>query len=322
MLTPDTIELLKNQVSNAESILVVFPAQVKFDQVASALSLFLGLEELKKNVTVASPAPVTVGLSSLVGIDRVSNQLGNKNLQVTFDYKEEAVDKVSYHIDEESRKFHLVIQPKKGAKPLLTESVMFSYTGVEADLVFVVGAHSLDDLEQLYYGQEEFFQNTTVVSINSYETTFGSIKVSTAGSASSSEVMAYLLQELGVTLSADIATNLLAGIEDATNSFTSLAASADTFEIAAKLLRLGARRVHMTSPSSPKDFMNAFAQVGKSETKKKEELVIEESSSQKLQLGTSSPALSAPQSPNSTEKKPKSKSNLNPPPRMEGGGRV
>jgi nanoRNase/pAp phosphatase (c-di-AMP/oligoRNAs hydrolase) len=305
MLTSDNIQVFKNHLSSAENILILFPGQVKFDQVASALALFLGFQEINKNVSVLSPKPVTVGFSSLVGIDKVSTQLGNKNLQVSFEYEEEAVDKVSYHIDEENRKFNLVVQPKKGVKPLRPESVSFSYTGVEADLIIVIGAHSLEDMEQIYFAQEELYKETPTISINTYETNFGTVKLSTAGSASFCEVMAYLLQELEIEVSSDMATNLLGGIESATNNFQAYSTSADTFEIAGRLLRLGARRINTMQSTGMSNFMDALGQA-----QKKEEKPVP-------------PKVTAPDNKPQAEKKNKSKSTANEHiPRMEGGSRV
>jgi hypothetical protein len=265
MITPDTIQVLKDHISSAQSILIIFSSDAKFDQVASAMTLYLGLEQLGKQVTVFSPSLVTVEHSSLVGIDKVATQIGNKNLQVSFEYEADRVDKVSYHIDEESKKFHLIIQPKKGQRPLSSEGVEFSYTGAEADVILLVGVRSLDDLDQLYVGYEDLYNSATTISLNTYETPFGSVKVNISGSASYSESTAYVLQELGAELTSDMATNLLMGIEEATDSFHSLSTSADTFEIVSQLLRAGARRKTRTKPSaSINGFAEAFSKVGKS----------------------------------------------------------
>ncbi len=266
MITPDTIQLLKDHISSAQSVLILFPSDAKFDQVASSMALYLGLDQLGKQVAAFSPAPVTVEHSSLVGIDKVATQIGNKNLQVSFEYEEERVDKVSYHIDEEAKKFHLIIQPKKGQRPLTTDNVEFSYTGAEADLIILIGVRSLDDLEQLYIGYEDLYNSATTISINTYETPFGSVKVNISGSASYSESLAYILQELGAEITSDMATNLLMGIEEATDSFHSLSTTADTFEIVSQLMRAGARRKTRTKASASQSvngFAEAFSRVSK-----------------------------------------------------------
>jgi len=275
MLTSENIQAVKDCVSSAQTILVIFPANTKPDHAASALSLFLALQGMGKNVSLATPLPVAESLQTLHGWKHASQELGNKNLQISFDYQEDMVDKVSYHIDEEAQKFNLVIQPKKNARPLDSKTVEFSYTGAEADVIFLVGVRNYQSLEQLYIGYEDLFANTTTVSIQSYETEFGSIKLDTSGSPSFSESMAYLIQEIGGEISAEVATNLLAGIEEATDSFRSLSATATTFEIAAQLLKAGARRMARqnkpiasaaagvpSSVNSANGFSQALAKVG------------------------------------------------------------
>jgi len=198
-----------------------------------------------KSVTLSSPGPVSDRFKQFSGVSEVTRELGNKNLDVSFPYDQERVDKVSYHIDEETQTFHLVVQPRRGAKPLDHTQVTYTLTGADADLIFTFGVDQLEDLEQLYLGYEQLFEQTSVISIHTYDTSFGTVKVNIAGSASYGEVVAYLLQELNVSFDAEISTNLLSAIESATQTFRSLSVTAQTFEIAGKLLNMGARRVRV-----------------------------------------------------------------------------
>ncbi|CAN5297087.1 hypothetical protein BH10PAT2_BH10PAT2_0080 [soil metagenome] len=271
MLTTDQVQAIQHTVSEAKSILVVYSPEATIDQVASAVALFKGLQTLdSKSVMLLSPEKPNQERSILQGIQETSSELGNKNLEISFDYQDDMVDKVSYNIDEEAKKFHLIIQPAKGAKPLDEKTVEFSYTGTDADVIFLLGVSDLSDLEQLYTGFEAVYEDARTISIHSYETTFGSIKISTVGAASTSEVIAYLLQELGVEFSGEIATNLITGIESATDRLQSLATTADTFEIISKLLRAGGRRVSRSKPRAQDGFAHAISKVSKGEASKAE----------------------------------------------------
>ncbi len=243
MLTPDQVQTIQHTVSEAKSILVIYSNQASVDQVASAVALHDGLLSLGKSSLLLCPTKPSHEFSQISGVEKTSKEMGNKNLEISFDYQEDMVDKVSYNIDEEAKKFRLIIQPRKDSKPLDSKTVEFSYSGASADAIFLVGVSSLDSLNALYEGYEQLYEDSITISVNSYETPFGSIKVSTMGAASTSEVMAYLLQELGVEITGDIATNLITGIEMATDKMQSLATTADTFEIVSKLLRAGGRRV-------------------------------------------------------------------------------
>lgn len=244
MFTSDQVSQLRELVSTAQSILVMLPSEAKLDQIASGMALTTCLEQAGKQVTLLSPTPLGLDQQSLGGISQVHTQLGNRDLTVSFDYHPEAVDKVSYHIDDQQQRFYLVIKPQKGQKPLDKSTVQFTYTGAEADIIFLIGIHDFDSLEQLYFGFEQLYQTAIVVTFHTFEPSIGSFKLDASGTSSLSESMSVLLQGLGYPLIADAATNLLSAIERETDNFQSLAMSAETFEIVAWLMRSGGRRSH------------------------------------------------------------------------------
>lgn len=249
-MTAETLSTLSSVLTTAQTVVLLFPKQHSVDVVLSAVALGQVLESLGKHVTVCCPGPVAERLQSYAGVAEVRSELGNKNLDVSFPYQPEQVDKVSYHIDEEAQRFHLVIQPRKGTLPLDASAVTYELTGAEADLIITFAVDQLDDLEQLYIGYEELYETTTIVSLHSYETAFGNVKFSTAQLASYAEAVAKITQALEVQLTAEPATNLLTALESATQTFRSLAVTADTFTLAGQLLQAGARRKRLAEPDS------------------------------------------------------------------------
>jgi hypothetical protein len=67
--------------------------------------------------------------------------------------------------------------------------------------------------------------------------------------SSTSELVANLVKESEFAVDADIATNLLAGIEDQSKGFQSSDVTADTFTIFAELLNLGGKRMPKLVPA-------------------------------------------------------------------------
>ena len=61
--------------------------------------------------------------------------------------------------------------------------------------------------------------------------------------SSVSEVVASLIEEMGVSGDADIATNLLMGIEEGSRQFKGPDVTAETFELIATLLKKGGQRL-------------------------------------------------------------------------------
>jgi hypothetical protein len=240
------IQLALDQATN---IFIVITNHPNHDTVAAALSLFLALKENKKNVDIACPSEMVVEYSRLVGLDKIKNKAGNKNLVISFEYIKDSIEKVSYNV--EGPKFNLVVQPKKGSKPLDPKSVSYFYSGMNADLIFIFGARSYQDINHLYIKNKKSFDSAHTISINkTLETPFAQTTISDKFSGSISEITFWLLEQIGLKPSADIASNLLSGIDRATNKFSSPNTPASSFLTAGKLIQLGAKR-HIT-PQRPK----------------------------------------------------------------------
>lgn len=242
MLTQDQQSSLKELLDNANSILVMVDNKPSLDYLACAAGLALSLSSYGKEVTLLSPQSLDEKYREINGFNLFTNKLGKQNLVAAFDYKPDAVDKVSYHIGEETKKFYLTVKPKKGAKPLNADSVEFFYTGAEADLIFLVGVHQFKSLELLHEGFESLYQDTTIVTIHNFEPDIGNVKIDTSSMLCNSEALFDILDELELPITAEIASNLYMALQYETKNFTSLLATADTFEIAAELIRSGAKR--------------------------------------------------------------------------------
>lgn len=242
MFTSDQISQLKELTQSAQSILVLCGPNPTLDQAAAANALTESLQALDKQVLLLAPETKSESYSVLEKQPEFKTEMGNKDLTISFSYRPEAIDKVSYHIDEQQQRFFLVIKPQKGQKPLETESVAFEYTGAEADLIFLIGVPSFESLGHLYEGYEQLFQSTMTVTINTYEPEIGAVKINAGDVSGLSELVAQLLMSLEMYIDEGNATNLLTAIEAKTDRLQSFATTADTFQLVAELMRRGARR--------------------------------------------------------------------------------
>lgn len=270
MILPQDVAALKDVAQQATSAYVLLGMSPSYDAVASALSIYLSLKAAGKEVQIACPDDMRVEFSHLVGVDEVKKTIGNRNLVVSFDYEENSVEKVSYNISEDGKKFNLTISPKVGGKPLDSNQIQYSYSGAEAELVFLVGVGTFEDLAELYQDNRALFDNATTVSLNAYQVQpFAKINLDASGQSCMAEGAADMLTELGFDPREDIATNLLSSIEQATQRFQSLGVNAETFEAAARLMRNGARRSSSNPALNPNVQTNtpAFAQVLKDRTR-------------------------------------------------------
>jgi len=235
---------IEEALGSAQTFAVVLPKNLSQDKIAAALSLGLALKKVNKDVQVVCSTPMTVAYSSLVGVNRITNKLKGKNLVVSFDYTNDSIEKVSYNIDEQGNKFNLVIQPKEGRPALNPQTVQYSYLGATADMIFVIGANRLEEIGDLYFSNKKFFEEGNVVNldINQSNQQFGKTNFIKPDLASYCEFVALMLATLKIPVDEDIASNLLLGMETATNNFSLNRATPTTFEAVAFCLRAGARR--------------------------------------------------------------------------------
>lgn len=233
---------VKEKLATTKSIFIFISQNANLDATAAALALYLSLIESGKSVMIGSSGEVRVEHSRLVGVDKITDKIGNRNLVITFDYQEDSIDKVSYNV--EGKKFNLVIEPRQNQSPLDKNSVEFSYEGLDADLIFVIGAQKLEALGALYEKERQAFSKATIVNIDKITTNtkFGQINIIDPKSPSISELVFQTIKNLALPITIDIAGNVLKGVEAQTQNLQAPFVGAKTFETVAELMRTGAKR--------------------------------------------------------------------------------
>jgi hypothetical protein len=233
---------LGSVLTAARSVIFILPQNPRLDYVASAVSLASSLEKSGKSASVICPSPMTAELSRLVGVEKVTNRLGNRNLLIRFPgYNTQGIETVTYN--EDNQKLELVVAIKNGYLPPNPAQVQLDYSGISADVVVLVGIADRSQFGDL--NSSEILSCKNIAFIGNFESP-SDISITTFESqplaASCSEMVVRLIQGSEFNFDQDIASTLLYGIEAATNNFYSPATTADTFEAAAYCLRSGAAR--------------------------------------------------------------------------------
>ena len=259
MSEPIDIKPIKDKLSGTGPIFILFGPNATTDHVASTLGLFVSLKQAGKDVLIASPAEMRAEFSRLVGLDKVGKTIGNRNLAITFkNFDPGWMEKIS-HNDGQGSNFELVIEPKSGHKAPDPKDVEFSFRGAHADLIFVIGTSRLEDLGPIYESEHKLFSEATTVSFNRRQNpAFATISVVDNSASSLSEMIAEFIDQLELELPADAASNLLAGIDFATNRFQNPVISPSAFTTAGKLIASGARRQPAQITSSTSASPNPF----------------------------------------------------------------
>jgi hypothetical protein len=226
-------------IDSAASVLIVLPTKPYFDQVAAGLSLYLSVHD-RKEASIFCPSPMTVGFNRLIGVNKISGELGSKNLTIKFaGYDANNIDKVSYDI--ENGEFKLTVVPKAGLTAPQKEQLNVGYAGVSADLVILVGGAN-DSHFPILLSDELANAKIAHIGTRVLDTKREIMSFAKSG-ATTSELVANLIKENGLTIDADTATNLVMGVEDGSANFTSSEVTPETFETFAYLLRSGGARM-------------------------------------------------------------------------------
>lgn len=235
---------LQNAWKQAQSVVCFIHPQTTYDAVAAALGVSALAQESGKSVTLVCEAPLRSEYQSLHGVEQVTQNVGNRNLVISFPYQAEQVDKVSYNIDEQSGQFELIIAPQNGVTALAPEAVQFRQSGLSADVILLFGFHSFDELGEIYSTEKFTIDSAFTVALTQGSVPrFAKLHVALQPDQLSYSEWALLwMQQADASLTVPQATNLLSGIEYATAQLRDVQ-NARVFESVATLMRVGAQRL-------------------------------------------------------------------------------
>lgn len=241
-MTNEDLVQIQSLVASARRVLVLTHANPSVDTMASALSIYLALTKMGKDVTVAMESELLVELANLVGAQNVKTSLSGKNLLITYKpYNLGDFEKVTYLEDQGQAgslddSFKLTIAPRDGFTPD-PKNFIFSSTGASADLIFTVDVLEPTQLGKLY--DPNMITATPIINIDNHDPNkdYGKFNLVEPDAASISEIVTFFLRAVNAQIDADIAGNLYQGIVSATNNFQSPKVAAATFEAAAICLR-------------------------------------------------------------------------------------
>ncbi len=263
---------LKTLLPTAKNVLIVLPAGSSIDKLSAGLALFLILEAAGKQVSVVCDDNIVVGQSHLFGVDHIQKNITSTeggNLTLTLegvaasDNTVPALEKLDWY--SENNNLNLVFHVLAG-QTFQPARIVPHYQGSGFNIIFAVGAVNLNALGNAYSQNQSVFSGTHIVNIDTQiaNTSFGVTNVLDTGAPSVSEVMTNLITDLGFNLDGDTASNLLAGIFEATVNLTNEKTSAETYMAVANCLRVGGRKpgvmpgVAQLQPQQPAYDWSAF----------------------------------------------------------------
>lgn len=241
---------LKTLLPSAKNILIAVPVGSDTDKLAAGLSLFLAFEAGGKQVDIVCDDNILVSQSHLFGVDHISKSISSANggnLTLTLegvaasDGTVPALEKLDWYA--ESGNLNLVFHVLSG-QAFQPAKIVPHYQGSGYNLIFVIGAGNLNALGNIYLQNQQVFSGTHIVNIDNQtiNTSFGQTNVLDVNASSVSEIMFNLISDLAYQADTDIASNLLAGIFDATDNLLNSKAGAETHMAVAGCLRTGGKK--------------------------------------------------------------------------------
>lgn len=236
------IERLKEIFEKQGTFAIVVGNGYTIDEMGSALSIYLTLKSMNKDVSIVSGKQPLVEVSSLVGIDNVKPNFESNSgdLIVSFPYQQDEIGKVSYTL--ENGLLNIIVKPKDAPLSFGEKDVIFKRSGDLPSVIITIGVRRISELQSFFDVQS--LKDTVIVNIDKAGANegFGDIVIMGQGASSVSEQVANLMLSLNYQVDEDISQNLMSGIISSTGNFQSPRTSALAFEMAGILLRNGAKR--------------------------------------------------------------------------------
>lgn len=246
---------VKAQLGQAKKIVVLSPAVINVDKLAASLALFLALKQAGKEVTVVTEGTLKVEHSNLYGVGEIKQslpQVSGGDLTLILENvvdnqgKVPSLEKLDWYPEGNNLNLVFHVLPGQKFEPSKIES---KFSGAAFDLIFVVGANNLSELGNIYPQNAEIFNKSFVVSIDN-NGSFGKANVVDSGASSISEMMTHVISGLDLSYDPDIASNLVAGIYDATSNLT-VNLKPDTFMALGFVTQQGGKLPQLNQTTQP-----------------------------------------------------------------------
>lgn len=233
------IEYLKD----SKKVVIALEKKISVDSLGAAYAMSRILNHYNK------PHQITVEKSPenfkflTKDLDITSDFKQARRLVISLDVAEQGLDKFFYNVDENDKKLEIFIVPKTGF--FNPDDVRVGQGGFEYDLIITLGASDLFSLGEVYQANTAFFHETPITNIDckAANEKFGEINLVEPIKSSVSEILFDLMEaHFKNLIDKPLATALLAGILERTQSFRVPTLAPQTLEKAGRLMAYEADR--------------------------------------------------------------------------------
>lgn len=236
-------EQVMEYIKASRRVVIALDKKILADTLGSAYALSRILREQGKQfqVTIEQSADVYQFLTDDMAVTSGFKQA--RRLVVTLDIREQGLDKFYYTVDEQKSKLDIYVIPKTGF--FNPDDVRVGQGGFEYDLIITLGASDLNALGSVYEGNAAFFHETPIINIDhkAANERFGEINLVEPTKSSVAEIVFDFMEARAREhIRETVATALLAGILERTESFRVPTLAPQTLEKASRLMGYKADR--------------------------------------------------------------------------------
>ena len=231
-------------LNNLEKILIVGNQNASGDCISSILALQIILTKAQKKVSAIVPYNIPDNYKFLVGTKKLKHSLTQENdLIISISTEKLEIENISYAKNDKS--VDILIKPKSGN--ISNDKISFQKNSENFDAIVVLDSDSLEDVGKIFEQNTVLFSKTPIVNISCSADNefFGKINYIQPTANSICEILFDCVEKdenFIKFLDVDLATILLTGIISKTESFLNYSTTANSFEAASKLQKLGAKQ--------------------------------------------------------------------------------
>ena len=237
----ETTTKINSLIQPAKQIAIILPELLSVDHVCTAMALSLHLKQQSKFVQIFSSSKDVPPLGFLSEKPAITSNFGN-SAEFTIKVLSRNAKPKQLRYEKDNDDLLIYITPESGK--FGEQDIELLPASQDFDLLIMIGVSSMESLGELYSKNSELFYQSTKIAINNNieQEYYAALTWVEASSASISEqIGAWLEQDKHVT-SETMATLLLAGIIDQTQSFRDPKTTPHTLDMASELVTLGARQ--------------------------------------------------------------------------------
>lgn len=241
-MDPVVTKQIIDTINNHQTFAIIIKEQWTTDDLACAISWQLFLSAKNKTANIYSSGKIPDSRFNYLNIkDKLFNQLFAYHYQINVDISQSGVKELSYSVEDKTLK--IFITPTHGT--ISETDVKLAPATPSINALICLGLDEPTKAGVIFNKQSEIFYSLPIINIDYQPENikYGAVNYVDVTTCSNSEISFNIFNEIDQELiSKDIATALLSGIIDATQSFLRGRVSPKTLKTAGLLMEKGADR--------------------------------------------------------------------------------